>query len=47
MKKYSYILQILIDGEWKKIKYDYFPTKEMDKAEDENQVWKLTITKRT
>jgi len=47
MSRYVYTLRIL-DGEtWTETQYNYHPTAELDKADHENKVWKLIITKNT
>ena len=47
MNRYIYKLQILEGEEWIETVYNHRPTAELDKADNENKVWKLTITKRT
>jgi len=47
MSRYIYKLEILEGEKWIETVYNYHPTVELDKANHENKVWKLTITKRT
>ena len=47
MSRYIYKLELLEGEEWIETVYDRRPTEEIDKAKDENKVFKLTITKRT
>ena len=47
MSRYVYTLRILDGDTWTETQYSYHPTAELDKADHENKVWKLIITKRT
>ena len=47
MSRYVYTLRILDGDTWTETQYKYHPTAELDKADHENKVWKLIITKRT
>jgi len=47
MNRYAYTLCVLDGKEWIETQYNYYPTAELDKADHENKVWKLIITKRT
>jgi hypothetical protein len=46
MNRYLYTLSILVDGQWEgKKQYTSYPRKEMDKIQENGQIWKLAITK--
>ena len=45
MNRYLYVLSVLVDGKWVGKEYNIYPQKEMDKIQDNNQIWKLSITR--
>ena len=45
MNRYIYILAILVDGRWVGKQHSTFPHEEMDKLDEEQKIWKLTITR--
>jgi archaellum component FlaG (FlaF/FlaG flagellin family) len=45
MNRYLYVLSVLVDGKWVGKQYTSYPRKEMDKIQENGQIWKLAITK--
>jgi len=45
MNRYLYTLSVLVDGQWEGKQYSTYPHKEMDKIQENGQIWKLAITK--
>ena len=45
MNRYLYVLSVLVDGRWVGKQHTTYPQREMDRIQENGQIWKLSITR--